>query len=147
MSELINNLEYRKERTKEIILELPQGKTVDQVKNKFNNIVKDIAPVELAAIEQELINEGLPIEEVRRLCDVHMEVFKTALEKTPDPEVSPGHPIHTFPQPSKPRHSNTPFSNFYFACYQIITGKSRTVPRLVRIKGWLVVNRPAKPIS
>jgi len=96
LSEIINNREYRKQKTKEIILELHQGKSVDEVKNKFNEIVKDIAPAELAAIEQELINEGLPIEEVRRLCDVHMEVFKNALEKTPELKLPPGHPIHTF---------------------------------------------------
>ncbi|MFZ5944804.1 MAG: DUF438 domain-containing protein [Bacillota bacterium] len=96
MSELINNREFRKEKIKEIILELHQGKTVEQVKNKFDEIVKDIAPYELAAIEQELINEGLPIEEVRRLCDVHLEVFKSALNKTPNLDVPPGHPVHTF---------------------------------------------------
>ncbi len=96
MSELINNREYRKEKIKEIILELHQGKTVEEVKSKFDELVKDIAPAELAAIEQELINEGLPIEEVRRLCDVHLAVFKKALDKVPDPELSPGHPIHTF---------------------------------------------------
>jgi len=96
LSEIINNREYRKKKTKEIILELHQGKTVDEVKNKFNEIVKDIAPAELAAIEQELINEGLPIEEVRRLCDVHIEIFKKALEKNPELELPPGHPIHTF---------------------------------------------------
>ncbi|MFZ5754364.1 MAG: DUF438 domain-containing protein, partial [Bacillota bacterium] len=90
MSELINNREYRKEKIKEIILELHQGKTVEEVKSKFNALVKDIAPVELAAIEQELINEGLPMEEVRRLCDVHLAVFKKALDKTPETQLSPG---------------------------------------------------------
>lgn len=96
MSELINNREYRKEKTKEIILELHQGKSVEEVKGKFDEIVKDIAPEELSAIEQELINEGLPVEEVRRLCDVHLEVFKQALEKRTEVELKPGHPIHTF---------------------------------------------------
>lgn len=96
MSELINNREYRKEKTKEIILGLHQGKTVPEVKADFDELVRDIAPAELAAIEQELINEGLPIEDVRRLCDVHLEVFKNALEKAPDPDLMPGHPIHTF---------------------------------------------------
>jgi len=96
LSELINNREYRKEKIKEIILELHQGKTVEEVKNKFDQLVKDIAPDELAAIEQELINEGLPIEEVRRLCDVHLEIFKKALKSPAEIELSPGHPIHTF---------------------------------------------------
>jgi DUF438 domain-containing protein len=96
LSELINNREYRKEKTKEIILELHQGKSVEEVKGKFDEIVKDIAPEELSVIEQELINEGLPVEEVRRLCDVHLEIFKKALEKRTEIELKPGHPIHTF---------------------------------------------------
>lgn len=96
MSELINNREYRKRKTKEIILELHEGKTVQEVKGKFDELVKDLAPAELAAIEQELMNEGLPMEDVKRLCDVHLEIFKAALEKTPEPELIPGHPIHTF---------------------------------------------------
>lgn len=96
MSELINNREHRKQQTKAIILELHQGKTVQEVKDKFDELVKDLAPAELAAIEQELMNEGLPMEDVKRLCDVHLEVFRTALEKAPEPELVPGHPIHTF---------------------------------------------------
>lgn len=96
MSELINNREYRKEKIKEIILELHQGRTAEEVKAEFDELIKDIAPIELAAIEQELINEGLPMEEVRRLCDVHLQIFKDALDKTPHPELVPGHPIHTF---------------------------------------------------
>ena len=95
MTELLTNREYRKKKIKEIILELHQGKSVAEVKGKFEELVKDIAPEELSAVEQELINEGLPVEEVRRLCDVHLEVFKKGL-KTLEPELKPGHPIHTF---------------------------------------------------
>jgi len=44
-------------------------------------------------VEQELIEEGMPAEEVRRLCDVHLAVFRESLEK-PKIEVPSGHPIH-----------------------------------------------------
>ncbi|WP_425059288.1 hypothetical protein SCACP_39700 [Sporomusa carbonis] len=69
MSKLINNREYRQKALKEIILELQQGKSVQEVKAKFDKIAKDLDPAELGLIEQELINEGLPIEEIQRLCD------------------------------------------------------------------------------
>ena len=101
MSELIKNREYRKEKIKEIILDLHNGQIVEDVKPKFDALVKDIAPEELAAIEQELIGEGLPVEEVRRLCDVHLAVFQESLGKAPQPEVTPGHPIHTFMQENR----------------------------------------------
>lgn len=96
MSELIKNREYRHKVLKEIILELHQGKSVQEVKNKFNDVAKDLDPAELSLVEQSLINEGLPVEEVQRLCDVHAQVFKDALEKNPELFAEPGHPVEIF---------------------------------------------------
>lgn len=96
MSELINNREHRKQVLKEIILELHAGKPVHEVKAKFDATVGGLDAGELSLIEQSLINEGLPIEEVQRLCDVHSAVFKDVLDKNQSVEAIPGHPIHTF---------------------------------------------------
>jgi len=96
MSELINNREYRQKALKEIILELHQGKSVQEVKIKFDKIAEGMDPAELSLIEQGLINEGLPLEEVQRLCDVHAAVFRDALEKNPELSVAPGHPVEVF---------------------------------------------------
>lgn len=96
MSELIKNREYRHKALKEIILELHQGKTVQEVKSKFNEVAKGLDPAELSLVEQSLINEGLPVEEVQRLCDVHAEVFRDALEKNPELSAEPGHPVEIF---------------------------------------------------
>lgn len=96
MSELIKNREYRHKVLKEIILELHQGKSVQEVKSKFNEVAKGLDPAELSLVEQSLINEGLPVEEVQRLCDVHAEVFRDALEKNPELSTEPGHPVEIF---------------------------------------------------
>lgn len=96
MSELINNREYRQKALKEIILELHQGKTVQEVKKKFDEIAIGMDPAELSLIEQGLINEGLPVEEVQRLCDVHAAVFRDALEKNPQLTADAGHPVEIF---------------------------------------------------
>ena len=32
----------------------------------------------------------------KRLCDVHVEIFKEAIEEQDRPQLPPGHPIHTF---------------------------------------------------
>ena len=32
----------------------------------------------------------------RRLCDVHVSVFQSSLEGQTSPEMTPGHPVHTF---------------------------------------------------
>jgi DUF438 domain-containing protein len=44
--------------------------------------------------EEELINEGLPREEIHRLCEVHLAVFRETLEQE-IPLAPKGHPIHT----------------------------------------------------
>lgn len=47
-------------------------------------------------MEVELVKEGLPIEEIQHLCNVHAEVFKATLEEIHHPDQVPGHPIYTF---------------------------------------------------
>ena len=62
MSELINNREYRQKLMKEVIRELHAGKTVDEVKEKFSKVIEGVPPSEIAAMEAQLVKEGLPIE-------------------------------------------------------------------------------------
>lgn len=38
----------------------------------------------------------MPPEEVKRLCDVHVQVFRESLDQEIKPEQTPGHPVHTF---------------------------------------------------
>ncbi len=97
MSESINNREYRKDIIKQIIKELHDGKTVDEVKQKFEDAFAGVSASEITDAEQALINEGLPISEVQRLCDVHSAVFKGSIEeihRETDPAKIPGHPVN-----------------------------------------------------
>lgn len=95
MSEWINNREYRQEKLKEVIQELHEGKTVDEVKEKLGKIIEGVSPVEIGQMEVQLVKEGLPIEEIQKLCDVHAAVFKGSLDEIHHPEQVPGHPIYT----------------------------------------------------
>ncbi|WP_312699980.1 DUF438 domain-containing protein [Sedimentibacter sp.] len=97
MSEHINNREYRKEIIKQIIKELHDGKSVDEVKDRFETAFKGVSATEITEAEQALIKEGLPITEVQRLCDVHSAVFKGSIEeihRESDPAKIPGHPAN-----------------------------------------------------
>ena len=99
MSELINNREYRQKVLKELIMELHDGKSVDDVKERFAKLIEGVSVAEISELEQRLIMEGMPIEEVQRLCDVHAAVFKGSIEDIHKPaslEQIPGHPMHTF---------------------------------------------------
>ncbi len=90
MSELLST---KKRMLKELIKALHAGANPDEVKQRFKEALKDVGPLEVAKVEEELIAEGMPQEEVRRLCDVHLAVFRESLEG-PKSEVPPGHPIH-----------------------------------------------------
>ena len=96
MSELINNREHRQEILKEVIRELHAGKSVEEVKGKFATVIEGVSPLEISQMEVALVKEGLPIEEIQHLCNVHAEVFKGTLEEIHHPEQVPGHPVHTF---------------------------------------------------
>jgi DUF438 domain-containing protein len=97
LSEQINNREYRKKVIKEIISELHQGKSVDDVKKKFEEAFDGVSAMEISEAEQALIAEGLPVEEVQSLCDVHAAVFKGSIEQihqAADQTEIPGHPAN-----------------------------------------------------
>ncbi|HBN82787.1 MAG TPA: PAS domain S-box protein [Clostridiales bacterium] len=101
MSEIINNREYRQKVLKELIGQLHGGKTVEEVKPRFEELIKGISTKEITELEQALIMEGMPVEEIQNLCDVHAAVFKGSIEeihRDVKPEETPGHPIHTFNQ-------------------------------------------------
>ena len=83
----------RKRMLKEVIKALHAGARPDEVKEKFKEALEDIGPLEISKVEEELIEEGMPREEVRRLCDVHLAVFRESLEK--EKTLAPvGHPIY-----------------------------------------------------
>ena len=96
MSEYIDNQTKRQEALKQVIRQLHDGRTVDEVKAQFSALLEDVGATEIAQLEQALISEGLPESEVKRLCDVHVAVFRESLEAEAKPESLPGHPLHTF---------------------------------------------------
>lgn len=103
MSEYINNASNRKETLKGLIRDLHAGGDLEEIKARFGRLVRDVSAVEIAQMEQELIDEGLPVEEVKALCDVHVAVFQQSLDAQESPEmtsqgtgIKPGHPVHTF---------------------------------------------------
>lgn len=98
MSKEINNREYRQEVLREMIAQLHEGKSVEEVKGRFETVFGGVSAEEIALAEQALIANGLPIAEVQRLCDVHAAVFKGSIEeihRPSDPSDIPGHPVHT----------------------------------------------------
>ncbi|MCS7286672.1 MAG: DUF438 domain-containing protein [Anaerolineae bacterium] len=92
MSELFGK--DRKEILKEIIRKIHQGANPEEVKAQFQTLLQNVSAMEIARAEEELIKEGLPREEVHRLCEVHLAVFREGLEKRGPTLAPPWHPIH-----------------------------------------------------
>ncbi len=95
MSEYINNVTRRKQILKNVLRQLHEGKSVEEVKAEFGGLAREAGSAEIAEVEQMLIDDGLPPEEIQSLCDVHVAVFKEGLDQQASPETTPGHPVHT----------------------------------------------------
>lgn len=85
----------RQGRLKEIIGRLHEGVPVADVKRAFAKLIQGVSAAEVAAMEQSLIDGGMPVEEVQRLCEVHVQVFENSLAKEGKPAEIEGHPIHS----------------------------------------------------
>ncbi len=99
MSAEINNREYRAQKLKQMIQRLHDGETVQQVQAEFAATFGNVLAEEISQAEQALIEGGLPVEEVQRLCDVHAAVFRGSIEelhRPADPSRMPGHPAEVF---------------------------------------------------
>lgn len=96
MSELINNSENRKELLKHMILQLHQGEAPEAIKAQLTNLLKGIPYDEVVEVEQELIKEGLPVEEVLKLCDIHSMVLDGNIDLSDAKTIPAGHPVDTF---------------------------------------------------
>jgi DUF438 domain-containing protein len=100
MSELINNRAHRIHTMKEIIKHLHRGGSPDEVRGKLRTMVHETDASEIAAMEQELMAEGMPVEEVQSMCDLHASVLREVLVSIEPAQASagllPGHPVDTF---------------------------------------------------
>ena len=96
MGEGIGNNKKKEEKLREIVRGLNEGTDISKMKKQFDKLIRDISPEEIANVEQSLINEGVPVEHVQKLCDIHVQVFDDALKKQGKTKVLPGHPVHTY---------------------------------------------------
>lgn len=96
MSELIDNSAHRIRTLKTIIKRLHGGESPEAVKSQLRELVKETDYSEIVAMEQELLADGMPVEEIRGMCDLHSQVTREVLVQIAPPNVAPGHPLDTF---------------------------------------------------
>lgn len=93
--------EYRQKRLKEIVQDLHEGSNIKAVRKRFAELIRNVSPEEIAQMEQALIAEGVPVEQVQKVCDVHVQVFEQALGRQRKSRVLSGHPVHTYLEENK----------------------------------------------
>ena len=96
MSELIDNRAHRIRTLKEIITKLHRGADPDSVRDDLRTLVRETDSTEIAAMEQELIADGMPVEEVQSMCDLHSQVLREVMVQPVQIAPPPGHPADTF---------------------------------------------------
>ncbi|MFP4370281.1 MAG: DUF438 domain-containing protein [Candidatus Kapaibacterium sp.] len=93
MSELINNSERRKKKLKELILKLHEGHSESEVRKELMDSLSRIPYGEVVEVEQELIEEGLPEDEILKLCDAHSAVLQGNVDLSATKKIPEGHPV------------------------------------------------------
>lgn len=101
MSELINNSDQRKHILKGLLLKIHQGIDPEKVKAELVEVLKQVPYGEVVEVEQQLIEEGLPPEEIQKFCDVHSLVLEGNIDLSGARSIPPGHPVDTFIQENK----------------------------------------------
>ena len=96
MSELINNAAKRKELLKHLILQLHKGEAPGAVRAQLQKILGQVPYDEVMAVEKELIDEGLPLTEVLKMCDIHSAAMKGNIDTSNAKTAPAGHPADTF---------------------------------------------------
>ncbi|HOU54711.1 MAG TPA: DUF438 domain-containing protein [Myxococcota bacterium] len=96
MSELLEQSDRRKNLLKHMIRQLHEGVAPEAVRTQLTRLLGQVPYHEVVEVEQQLIQEGLPVEEVLRLCDIHAAVLQGAISQQGAKEPPPGHPAATF---------------------------------------------------
>jgi hypothetical protein len=96
MSELIDNRAHRIRTLKHIIQELHRGTAPEAVKARLAELVREVDASEIAAMEAELMAEGMRVEEIQSMCDLHSQVLRDFVAQPVEIPPPPGHPIDTF---------------------------------------------------
>lgn len=93
--------ENRIEVLKNILLRLHNGESAENVQEEFDKHFSGVSAIEISLMEHELMNSdsGVTFEDVMKLCNVHANLFKGAINEVEVADTEhPGHPVQVFKQ-------------------------------------------------
>jgi DUF438 domain-containing protein len=99
----MENLQENKAAVKEMIRKLRGNENkeeAERLSKEFEALIAQVNPMAIALAEQDLLGEGYSFSDLKTACDVHLAVFKGAIEDN-FVKVPEGHPIHYFQEEHK----------------------------------------------
>ena len=91
-----NELRNKIEAVKKALKAIHQGVGIEDLKRNYGEILGQVSPIEIPLIEQELVKEGISVDEILKLCDLHVALFRDYLQPRELNEVPVGHPLYLF---------------------------------------------------
>lgn len=135
MSELIDNTEKRKNLLKHMILQLHSGDAPAAVKNQLARLLGSVPYDMVVEVEQELMAEGLPYEDVLRLCDIHSAALEGNISHEHAQTAPAGHPVHTFIEENKAlRFEIDSARKLFVAAKQSTNAELQTILNQIRMR-------------
>ena len=101
MSETIDNSKARKAKLKDLLLRLHAGEPQEVIQQQLVETLGSIPYGEVMEVEQQLLKEGLPAEELFKLCDIHSAVLEGHVDLSAAKAIPPGHPMDVLRQENK----------------------------------------------
>jgi DUF438 domain-containing protein len=95
MSEVIDNRAHRIATLKSVIKGLHAGESPELVRDRMRTLVREADYSEIVSMEQQLMDEGMPAQEIQGMCDLHSQVTREVLVQLPAKAVAAGHPVDT----------------------------------------------------
>jgi len=90
----VSNIEERKiELVKSLLKKLHEGVKPEELSREFSEVLKQVSPFEVVLIEQQLIKEGFRVDDILKLCDLHVQLFRKYLISRELKGVPEGHPL------------------------------------------------------
>lgn len=86
----------RKRILKAILAELHKGLPLEEAKKKFLAEIGTVTSKEIFELEQSLLEDGVPPEEIKKFCNVHALLFDSSLEDSMADPADPRHPVALF---------------------------------------------------
>lgn len=79
-----------------VLKAIHRGEDIEMLKKRFRDVLSMVSPFEIPLIEQMLVREGVDIDEILKLCDLHVALFREFLKSRVLKGIPRGHPVDLF---------------------------------------------------